>query len=64
MIMSTVFPIFKNMMKLSDQIFGSKMFENGEWGKLNKEELHIFFCSPNIVMVIKFRRLIFAGHIA
>ena len=33
----------------------------GEWRKLHNEEL---FCSPNIVRVIKWRRMRWAGHVA
>ena len=37
---------------------------NGEWRRLHNEELYSLYCSPNIVRVIKFRRLRWAGHIA
>jgi hypothetical protein len=35
----------------------------GEWKKLHTEELHLY-CSPNIVRVIKSRRMRRAGHVA
>jgi hypothetical protein len=35
----------------------------GEWGKLHNEELNDLYCSPNIVRVIKSRRMRWAGHI-
>ena len=35
-----------------------------EWRRLHNEELHRLYCSPNIVRVIKFRRLRCAGHVA
>ena len=40
------------------------MDENGEWRKLHKEEVHSLYRSPNIVRVIKSRRLKWAGHVA
>ena len=38
--------------------------ENGEWRRLHNEELHSFYRLPNIVRVIKTRRLRLAGHVA
>ena len=38
--------------------------ENGEWRMLHNEELHSLYRSPNIVKVIKSRRLRWAGHVA
>ena len=40
------------------------MTENGEWRRLHNEELHSLYRSPNIVRVIKSRRLRWAGHVA
>jgi hypothetical protein len=40
------------------------MDENGEWRRLHIEELHSLYRSPNIISVIKCRRLKLAGHIA
>ena len=36
----------------------------GEWRKLHNEELNDLYCSPNIVRVIKFRIIRWAGHVA
>ena len=35
-----------------------------EWRRLQNEELHSVYHSPNIVRVIKSRRLRWAGHVA
>ena len=34
-----------------------------EWRKLHNEELNDLYCSPNIVRVIKLRRVRWAGHV-
>jgi len=36
----------------------------GEWRKLHNEELNDLYSSPNIVRVIKYRRMSWAGHVA
>ena len=46
-------------------IFGPKREEvTEEWKKLHNEELSDLYCSPNIVRVIKSRRMRWAGHVA
>ena len=35
----------------------------GEWGKLHNEELNDLYTSPNIVRMIKSRRMRWAGHV-
>jgi len=47
------------------RIVGPKRDEvTGEWRKLHSEELNDRYCSPNIVLVIKSRRMLWAGHVA
>ena len=51
--------------RLLRRIFGPKRDEvTAEWKKLHNEELNDLYCSPNIVRVIKSRRMRLAGHVA
>ena len=47
------------------RIFGPRRDEvTVEWRRLHNEELNDLYCSPNIVRVIKWRRMGWAGHVA
>ena len=54
--------MFKNM--VFGRIFGPRRdVITGEWRRLHNEELNDLFSSPNIVRVIKTRRMGWAGHV-
>jgi hypothetical protein len=52
--------VFKNRVL----IFGPKREVDGSWRKLYNDKLHSLYSSPNIVRVIKSRRMRLAGHVA
>ena len=55
--------MFENM--VLRKMFGPKRDDvTGEWSKLHNEELNGLYCSPNIVRVIKSRRMRWAGQVA
>ena len=54
---------FENMALRS--IFGPTRDEvTGEWKRLHNEELNDLYSSPNILRVIKSKRMTWAGHVA
>jgi hypothetical protein len=54
--------VFENM--VLRRIFGPRRDEvAGEWRRLHNEALNDLYCSPNIVRVIKWRRMRWAGHV-
>ena len=55
--------VFEN--RVLRRVFGPKRDEvTREWRKLHNEDLNDLYSSPNIVQVIKSRRLGWAGHVA
>jgi hypothetical protein len=51
--------------KVLRRIFGSKRDEvTGEWRRLHNKELYALYSSPNIIRMMKSRRLRWAGHVA
>jgi len=55
--------VFENM--VLRRIFGPRKDEvTAEWRTLHNEELNDLYSSPNIVRVVKSRRMRWAGHVA
>ena len=55
--------VFENM--VLRRIFAPRKEEvTGEWWRLHNEELNDLYFAPNIVRVIKSRRMRWAGHVA
>jgi hypothetical protein len=55
--------VFEN--RVLRRIFGRKRDEaTGEWTRLHNEELNDVYSSPNIIRVIKSKRMRSAGHVA
>ena len=54
--------VFEN--RVLRRVFGPKKDEiTGEWRKLHNEELSDLYSLPNIVRVVKSRRMRWAGHV-
>ena len=55
--------VFEN--RVLRRVFGLKRDEvTGEWRQLHNEELSDLYSLPNIVRVVKSRRMRWAGHVA
>jgi len=55
--------VFEN--RVLRRVFGPKRDEvTGEWRKLHNEELSDLYSLPNIVRVVKSRKMRWAGHVA
>jgi hypothetical protein len=55
--------VFEN--RMLRRIFGRKRDEvTGEWRRLHNKELYALYSLPDIIQVIKSRRMRWAGHVA
>jgi hypothetical protein len=54
--------VFEN--RVLRRIFGPRREEDRSWRKLHNDNFHSLYSSPNIVTVIKSRRMRWAGHVA
>jgi hypothetical protein len=54
--------VFEN--RVLRKIFGPKREEDGFWRKFHNDKIHSLYSLPNIVRVIKARRMRWAGHVA
>jgi hypothetical protein len=51
--------------RMLNRIFGLKRDEvTGGWRKMHNEELHNFYSSPNIIKMMKSRRMRWVGYVA
>jgi hypothetical protein len=61
---NTIFKI-KNKLCIAYGLFGPKRDEAaGDWRRLHNEELNDLYSSPNIIRVIKSRKMTWVGHVA
>jgi len=57
-------PVYDNENRVLRRVFRPKRDEvTGEWRKLHNEELRELYSLPNIVRVVKSRRMRWAGHV-
>jgi hypothetical protein len=54
--------VFEN--RVLRRIFGPKRKEDGSWRKLHNDEIHSLYSSPNVVRLIRSRRMRWAGQMA
>jgi hypothetical protein len=54
--------VFEN--RVLRKIFGPKRKEDGSWRELHNDKLHSLYSSPNIVRVIKTRKIRWARNVA
>jgi transcription termination factor 2 len=54
--------VFEN--RVLRKIFGPKREEDGSWRTLQNDEFHSLYSSPNMVRMMKSRRMRWAGHVA
>jgi hypothetical protein len=55
--------VFEN--RVLRKVYGPKRDEvTGEWRRLHNEELNDLYSLPNILRVVKWRRMRWAGHVA
>jgi hypothetical protein len=44
--------------------FGPRRYEEGSWRRLHNDEYNSLYSSPNIIRVIRSRRMRWVGHVA
>jgi hypothetical protein len=54
--------VFEN--RVLREVFRREKGKDGSWRKLHNDELHSLYSSPNIIRVIKSRRMRWEGHVA